>query len=484
MQHRTTAGVLAASMGLLLQIGCMYSPANESVLPDRDTAITLDGVAAVNGSVEIVASPDPASGFASVVTLGADASGGFAGSEVLHVSRWRPLCGRTGGWETFVRADPIGGSGSLVTYDSPAISGFDGEAYVASHFASGDYWGALFACASSSSPVARVVATAGGTGAVTIKGDVVVDDPSDVDDLACVETIYGSLTVDDGVVEDLSIPSLQTVTGDLTIVYERSAVGFNVSAETVDLPQLATVGGSVHVIAPQPAGAGGQAASVDYGMPQLTSIGGDLTMEVESSNSHPRGFSALASLPHHVTYVSGSADGSAPHLLPVLTAIAGDLDVTLGSSTQLNFFNALQTVGGNATLRNGQWVADNLTDQGLMFRSLEQVTGSLRVVDVEIILPPFKAFDALVSAGELDWDGGGNLDQIGSAAVTLGGLRLNDNDWLVELPATLSQFTVEPAASVEITNNPNLPQCDAVAWANALPGHVGPVSIAGNLPCL
>jgi len=118
-----------------------------------------------------------------------------------------------------------------------------------------------------------------------------------------------------------------------------------------------------------------------------------------------------------------------------------------------------------------------------MFRSLMSVGGALRVLDVDLIAAPYKAFDALTMAGSLDWDSGGDMSQIGSSAITVGGLRVNDNAWLTDLTPVFSKYAIAPSATIAITNNPNLPECAAAAWAAGLPGHLGPVTISGNQAC-
>ena len=466
---------------LALTTGCLYSPANESVVPTRQTPIDFEGWAAANSSIHMVAAGDPADGFEEFASFPTDASGGFFGTEVVPLAYWRPMCDDVGGWETFLRGDNAEGSGSLGSFDDASIAGISGEDCVADYLAEGNWTGAFFRCVSADSPHVRIHASAGGTGVSSIDGDVLIDSPADAEALACVQIIYGSLTIDDGVVQDLILPSLQEVTGDVAIVYERSG-GVFPDVESVELPVLHTIGGDLDLLSPNPPGES-QNISLDFGMPALASIGGDVGIEIHSFNCSVRGLGALTHLPGSLFYDSCSADGQASSLVPGLLSIGGDLDVTLGGSTQHDFFNAIQTIAGDATIRNGAWVPTG-GGAGTMFTGLTTVVGQLRVVDVSILaFPTPRAFDALASVGMLDWDSGGTMESIGAPAVALGGLRLNDNAWLTDLPALMTPYTLASDAPITISNNSSLPECAAWAWADGLRGHVGPVDIFGNLAC-
>lgn len=468
-------------LALAMTTGCLYSPANESVVPTKETPIDFEGWAAANSSVHILAAGHPAEDFEEFTSFPTDASGGFLGSEVVPLAAWRPMCDDVGGWETFLRADNAEGSGSLGTFDDPSITGVDGQDCIAGYIAEGNWTGAFFNCISPDSPTVRIHASAGGTGVSSIDGDVLIDSPADAEDLACVQTIYGSLTIDDGVVQDLSLPSLQEVTGDVTIVFERSG-GVFPDVESVALPALHTIGGALDLLSPNPPGES-QNISIGFGMPALINLGGDLEIEIASFNCSVRGIDALTHMPGNLAYDSCSADGTASSLLPALVSIGGDLDVTFGSSTQQQFFNSIQTIAGDATIRNGGWTP-NADGTGSMFSALTTVLGRLHVIDVSIFaFPTPRAFDALASAGTLDWDSGGTMESIGAPAVTLGGLRLNDNGWLTDLPTLMSKYTIDSSAPITISNNVNLAECSAWAWADGLSGHVGPVDIFGNLVC-
>jgi hypothetical protein len=474
-----SANHLIGSALVALASGCLFSPANESVVASKETSLTFEGVTGLDRTAFITASSSAAGTFEDVIELDADAAGAFSGSSAVPVWLWRPLCDRTGGWETFVRADNPERTGHLLTFDDEDISGIAGEDCVDQHIEDGDYLGALFECGSQSSPVARVRASAGGTGPIVFEGDIVIDSPDDADGLECVQTLDGSLTVDDGVFADITLPSLQVITGDVSLVFEREANLFG-RTEVIHLPALHTVGGDValHAVAAM----NGQTARDRFGMHALTSVGGDVSIEIDAFNCTPSGFASLTTIAGSVTYDSCSADGSGAGLFPALVSIETDLDVTFGGSTQELFFGDLVTVGGDLTATGGTWNV-SLDGTGRMFTALTTVIGTLHAIDVHIFGATPRAFDALAQVGTLDWDSGGTMELIGADAVALDGLRFHDNAWLTELTTLMSKYTIGPSAPITITDNEGLPECDAQAWVAALPGHTGPVTISGNLAC-
>ena len=84
--------------------------------------------------------------------------------------------------------------------------------------------------------------------------------------LGCTTRIVGSLTIDDGVDLDLALPLLEEVTGDVTLVYERGP-GVVEPMEDIDLPALHTIGGSLSLQAPGPAG--NNVSSANFGLPAV-----------------------------------------------------------------------------------------------------------------------------------------------------------------------------------------------------------------------
>ena len=68
-------------------------------------------------------------------------------------------------------------------------------------------------------------------------------------------------------------------------------------------------------------------------------------------------------------------------------------------------------------------------------------------------------------------------------AVTVGGIRLNANSWLTDLSVSLAKYTISMTGPITITNNPNLLECLAIDYVNALPGRTGPEIISGNQLC-
>jgi hypothetical protein len=75
------------------------------------------------------------------------------------------------------------------------------------------------------------------------------------------------------------------------------------------------------------------------------------------------------------------------------------------------------------------------------------------------------------------------LEFLGGAAISVGGLRLDALDDLVDLDVAAAKLAIAPTGPITITDNPNLPQCDALDWVAALPGYTGTATVTGNQPC-
>jgi hypothetical protein len=174
----------------------------------------------------------------------------------------------------------------------------------------------------------------------------------------------------------LHAPSLTTLGADLTVVSER--------AETVDLPLLRDVGGSVRFTGP---------ALGSIGLPQLTSVGGDLLI-VEVRSATTIDLSRLRELGGDLRIVD------APSLevvtgLRAVTRVGGDLQLerTRGPA-KLDHFRVLTEVGGDVT------IASVATLTELDGFTLLPSAASIRVSDVPSV-SRLSGFDNLLRADAL-----------------------------------------------------------------------------------
>jgi len=106
--------ILLLSLSVLT--ACMYSPTNESIVATKETSISFYGISP-NDDVYIYAAPTIDSEFGLVGDFTVDETGSFSGNYPVPIRYWRPMCDRSGGWETFVRGQNLQGT-PLLSYDA------------------------------------------------------------------------------------------------------------------------------------------------------------------------------------------------------------------------------------------------------------------------------------------------------------------------------------------------------------------------------
>ena len=86
---------------------------------------------------------------------------------------------------------------------------------------------------------------------------------------------------------------------------------------------------------------------VDFGMPALTLLGGDLWIGIDSFNCGFSGLRSLAYLPGSVSVQGCTSDGNGRSLLGGLLRVDGDLRLSLNGNAQVGFFPSVEVVAGN-----------------------------------------------------------------------------------------------------------------------------------------
>lgn len=314
-------------------------------------------------------------------------------------------------------------------------------------------------------------------------GDVHISSPDQYFSLYCIRKIVGNLTIDDGEARLVILPRLEVVTGDLNLTYDQHVEYLesnrerNVS-ETIMLNRLARVGGSITLLSPDQGLDSDSATFFDFGMPNLTSIGEDLTIVIDTFNYDLKGIPNLTGIRGNFHFSAGSDDGSNQGFLENFSTIGGNADITLGVSTQILMFDALRFVGGDLTISRG-----NLDESN--FSQLQQVVGKLTLDRVAFLDFDPQHLRSLEYAGYFKWDSGwnGRPFVLGSPSVLVGGLRLSNHNGILDPAINFINFNLTPTASVEFINNSNLRECLAQDWIDSFTEHVGKVSIVNNLEC-
>jgi hypothetical protein len=322
------------------------------------------------------------------------------------------------------------------------------------------------------------------------RGGLVIQNQADADGLRCVHVIVGDLTITDSTDHAISLPSLERVTGNLTVSYPSQVIldpmtGGCAETRQIHAPLLKEVGGSVELDVT----AGGDFQSIDLGLEALQTVGQGLTV---NSMGDPdialAGLDLLQRVPGTLTvryaqdticYVAGTlntginghcvAAPSRPSLLAALTSAhsvsftsvfsptscvltnLAHIDANLvlhanmgpGTSSTLT---SLQTIGGDLRFDTG-----TQTFTGVFGATLQSVGGT--IVLNQAISPgwPMPPRMPPLTAGGVDIENNSALSTLGGATLTL-------------VPST---------APVTILNNPNLPQSDICDFVSAI-GAVSP----------
>ncbi len=502
----TSPPTRAALLAVSLATACMFSPANETALRSTAARVEFRGVSlAPRAAIRIDAAAAPGGPFAQIATAQASGVPSVIGGAVLYefsvsvavpAARWAQTCA---GSETFVRAR--GGNLVFTTYDSAALAGVSGEDCIDAAIADGlGFVSAASGCRSDYGAPVRLSAPQNPLSSSVLARDLRIVNPLQAEDYACLSAVTGDLAIADPSNSDLAFPELGSVGGDLEVRYPR-AQG-DVESRAVDLPELASVGGHLRLESLRPPGPNpGGPLAIDFGLPALTQIGGALEIEFEGAGA---GFDSLAGLPALAAHAGDlilrnrfNLDTSYGALLPALAEVGGSAEIRLGL-TCVGALRALESVAGDLSLEVG-----TIVDAPNDLAALAAIGGDAML---QIGVPTGGELPGLVSVGgSLALRYGSPLQaapylaQFGSVAAELGlsdsfavpgeapllvgSLALDANPGLVDLAAQLAHVSVAPTGAISITDNPNISDCDAQDWADALPGHTGPVAISGNAAC-
>jgi hypothetical protein len=317
-------------------------------------------------------------------------------------------------------------------------------------------------------------------------GSLTIHTQVEADALRCVHVIEGDLTIADSTDHAISLPSLERVTGNLTVSYPSQAVGGSQSssgcteARQLRAPLLREVGGNLRL----DVHASHDFQNVDVGLEALESLGRDLTVDVTGSPDIAlAGMDRLQRVAHALTvhyaqdtgcYVAGATVGidgacvpapARPGLLAALTR-AQSVDVTVPTESYcilpnvaqvdgdlvvharipgVNFMTALATVGGDLRFDVG-------TSGGPGWgHLLGSVAGRVMVTAPGVTIWPLAAHSPPLTAAGVTIQGSG-LTALSGVNLTL-------------VPAT---------APVVIQGNAALPRSEICGFVSAI-GAVSPV---------
>lgn len=466
------ASVHALACTMLLSSACMLTPENGQVLDSSATAVTFSGyVPNAGGLVQLSASSNASGPFSpwSGSSVSASSTPALfsvpATNGTIPVFQWSlastippsywAVEQTPAGCDvdvTYVRART--GSYNLYSFDvaSPTYPG-GAACLLGEILGGGTILDALNACASPSSPVVRLEAPA----LEVHPGNVTITSQAQANAFACVGTIDGDLTIAPSSPTTITLPSLVTVSGSvsLSLPVQAPPTGSVVQARCgspaastyasiitrVQLPALVEIAGDLDIDVPSTGVATTAGEPIELDLDALTDLGGDLSLSFATPAITPCG---LASLP----------------------AVAGDLDIGFdqGDVGASNLLASLSSADGQVTVTGGYTVGGLLPELeqagALLLQDIVNLNPStslsgLTTVDGDVVIRdlPNPVVQGLTSAGALVVDDTSipSLSFVGSNAVTTSALTLTRNGNLSDLgSAAASDVSFSSNASLTI----------------------------------
>ena len=298
--------------------------------------------------------------------------------------------------------------------------------------------------------------------------------------------VTGGLAIDGDRTEQLSLPLLTSVGGDLNVTlnsFETLLSGAHTfTVNTLDAPLLASVGGSVGLQTARFTTSGGASTTFAFGLPALTTVGADVVMHNPVFPGYVTGLPAVTTIPGNLVYDWGMTDMVIATLLPSLAAVSGDAHLTLPPNARVAL-GALQTIGGTLTIDSSQSQA----------RLDPPVLPLLTTVSGDLVLQN-AAFACSTSAtrwpslatvaGTLRIEGnstfGQNIGATGTTHLGLGGLEMSGTT-SARIPL-FSDASVAVGGALSFVNNANLCSCQISAFVSTVTagGWSGPLTDTGN----
>ena len=268
-----------------------------------------------------------------------------------------------------------------------------------------------------------------------------------------------------------------SVTGDVDLAYTRPGLQFNESTRPVHMPALTTIGGHLNISSP--AAIPNQVIFMDVGLDALSSIGGDLTISVQTSNVSLSGMGALATVPGNLSIVTGQGDTTMWSFMNGLLTVNGDVTMDIGF-TATGVLASVTFIGGHLNHLDGNILATGSASDG--YASLVSVGGDLTYTNAQVIGGPGHfLFASLMSVGgTLTYDDISSKDSVlfGAPGLQVNGLTVSNSPALTSMGA--DNITVINNGPITITGNSNLCSTTVDAWLLGQVGWAGVPTISGN----
>jgi hypothetical protein len=364
-------------------------------------------------------------------------------------------------------------------------------------------------------------------GAATYTGTLVIDGPAEAKAYQCLTEVNGDLILEGGNEVfspgfarpglETVLPKLAHVTGNLSVDGDRAArvalpllteVGGNLSltmayfgtyteapdpaddpvyadiTTAIELPLVATVGGSIDLHNERENTPVASSSHIyNFGLPLLTSLGGDVNVLNSIFPATMYGLSALTTIHGNVLVDWGPSDLFTVPLLDHVTHVEGNFELA-GPPNARGLMGALATVDGNVSIHRASGVGSSTRMDPHLLEGLAHIGGNLTLDRVgteapcHVLLPGLSQLEGALQISNSD-------DAIlfgatGGSHLSLGSLSIEDSQ-LDALPLS-ADAVVSPSGAISVTNNSKLCPCvvDAFIALQQTSGWLGSATNTGN----
>lgn len=328
------------------------------------------------------------------------------------------------------------------------------------------------------------------------QGDVTIVGAAQAAPFQCTTKIVGNLTVDGLTSPSTSLPSLHDVTGNVDVTLHRYVDTVpnpdQYPAGRFQAPILATIGGSVALHTIKDSGVvASTAATYDFGMDAVTSVGGDILVDNTAFPGFTRGLNALTSLAGNLTVNWAPNDVNAMTILSSLEKVEGNVTVSVNPNAN-SLLRALEQVGQDLTISTPVASSWHTNTNGYFFESLTTVDGNLNLHKADTSCTTLKALEYV--GGTLTFENSslssdGYLGAASGVPLSVGALAVIDGN--ATIAPVGPDLEVRNDGNVTLTNNTNLCDCSTSALVAQLEasGWAGVATTSGNgatascMPC-
>lgn len=490
--------------GLCALPSCVTSPRNDSTFTAGSSTLEFTGQIESERGLSVIIQGQLANGtFIDLATTPVPADGNWSVQVAVPSRLLRPPCGRA----VFKAVTNTGAS--LFGLNKGCPNPFGPTPIIPQNFAG---------CATTTIVVQRDLPA-------TVSGDVALDGHEDAEAYRCVTQVQGNLSITAGqkLVSSgyyapgltFSLPNLAQVTGNLSIDGDRAAsvtlsslqsVGGDLSVSlthfatkataldpsdppllaypvtTLGTPVLTSVGGNIALHDAKENILGSSLSfAYHFGLDAVTSLGGSVLVDNPVFPANAVALASLTTIPGDLTIQWGGSDLDATLLMPQVTSVQGNFTLIAPPNSR-HLMAALADIGGNATIQANGTSKARLGPH--LLEGLTHVAGDFTFTNPSDFAACAAVFPSLTSVeGTLRVQTGDTevaFGATGATTLSVGAFQMSNTD-SPHLPLHADAHVLG-SGDIDIQGNPQLCSCQADAFvaSQTAGGWLGSATSAGN----